>query len=108
MCVPSVKLRDKAVPRPKSDEIADATRSMESVTRPGTVVGTLPYMAPEILRGTEADARSDVWALGVVLYEMSAGHPPFRGQTGYELSSAILRESPPPLPPQIPAGLRGS
>jgi eukaryotic-like serine/threonine-protein kinase len=92
--------------RPKGNEIAEATLSMPTVTQPGTVTGTLAYMAPEVLRGEEADARSDVWALGVALYEMATGRLPFSGKTGYELSAAILRESPAPLPSQIPAGLR--
>lgn len=91
---------------PKRSDIAEATGSMKSVTEPGAIVGTLAYMAPEVLRGEEADARSDVWSLGVALYEMAAGHRPFRGQTGYELSSSILREPPAPLDTQIPLGLR--
>jgi serine/threonine-protein kinase len=85
-------------------ELTDlSTHADLSLTEPGAVVGTLAYMAPEQLRGVPADARSDVWALGVVLHEMAAGARPFSGRTGYELSSAILHEPPPPLPARVPA-----
>src|SRR6476646_8923536 len=54
------------------------TRTMQSLTVEGTVVGTPHYMAPELLQGKPADARSDLWALGVVLHEMLAGQLPFQ------------------------------
>jgi len=82
-----------------------ATRSQGSLTDAGSVVGTLAYMAPEVLQGEPADARSDLWALGVMLYEMTAGRLPFQGTTSFAVSSAILRESPPPLS-TAPPGLR--
>jgi eukaryotic-like serine/threonine-protein kinase len=64
----------------------------------GGIVGTLPYMAPEQLRGLPPDPRSDIWSLGVVLYELAAGTRPFSGNTGMELSAAILTRDPPPVP----------
>ena len=59
--------------------------------------GTVPYMAPELLRGRPADRRSDVWALGVLVYEMVSGRRPFAGGTRYELAAAILGDQPAPL-----------
>ena len=90
------------------EELAEATTvSRQSLTAPGMVAGTLAYMAPEQLRGQPADARSDIWALGVVLYEMATGKRPFQGQTGFELTSAILNQPLPPLPSSVPAPLAG-
>ncbi len=63
-------------------------------TQPGTVVGTLGYMAPEQLKGDTADARSDIFALGCVLYEMVAGRRAFGGNTTAEMIAAILKEEP--------------
>ena len=82
------------------------TETQASMTQAGTFLGTLPYMAPEQLRGLRADARSDIWAFGLVLYEMVAGERPFKGKTGVELSSAILHQPPEPLPRRVPVSRR--
>ena len=63
-------------------------------------------MAPEMLRGRPADARADIWALGVLIYEMVAGRRPFRGSTRYEVGAAILSDPAVPLPKTVPASLR--
>jgi len=81
------------------------TRSFATVQDASSVSGTLPYMAPEILRGEAADGRSDLWALGVVLYELASGRLPFEGRTGFEISSIIMREPQKPLGPPVPPGL---
>lgn len=82
------------------------TRTKASETGAGPLAGTLAYLAPELLRGGAADKRSDVWALGVLLYEMAAGRLPFQGSTPFELTAAILEGVPPPLPTKLPMLLR--
>lgn len=82
-----------------------ATRSIVPSHDASSLSGTLAYMAPEILRGSAADHRSDLWSLGVVLYESVSGRLPFAGGTAFEISSAILREVPGPLAPTVPPGL---
>src|SRR4029434_944854 len=85
---------------------AAITEMHASLTQAGTAVGTLPYMSPEQLRGGPVQISSDIWALGVVLYEMSAGTRPFTGQTPFELSAAILNDDPAPLPSEVPLNLQ--
>jgi eukaryotic-like serine/threonine-protein kinase len=85
--------------------------SMEGVTRStkldsDSVAGTLAYLAPELLQGKAPDAQTDIWSLGVLLYELAAGELPFQGRTGFELTTAILRESPAALPAHVTPGLR--
>ena len=79
--------------------------TMTVLTSEGTMVGTPAYMSPEQLRGQAADARSDIWALGVTLHEMASGTRPFQGQSAFELSAGILSKPPEPLPPGVPAEL---
>ena len=63
-------------------------------TRPGMTMGTVGYMSPEQLRGLEVDARTDIWSLGVILYEMIAGRPPFEGSTRSDVIASILNVEP--------------
>src|SRR5436189_1733071 len=71
-------------------------------TRLGLVLGTAHYMSPEQARGQKVDARLDIWSLGVVLYEMVGGSPPFRGETPSDCIASILTTEPPPLSGVLP------
>jgi Tol biopolymer transport system component/predicted Ser/Thr protein kinase len=79
-----------------TQSIPSPTRG-EPLTAAGTIVGTFQYMAPEQLEGREADARSDIFALGCVLYEMATARPAFAGKTKASLIAAILASEPPPI-----------
>jgi serine/threonine protein kinase/tetratricopeptide (TPR) repeat protein len=83
---------DSATPAGEDDK----TRAM-SLTRHGTLLGTMAYMSPEQLRGQPADARSDVFALGILLYELSTRQQPFTGESMLDITSSILRDTPTPL-----------
>jgi eukaryotic-like serine/threonine-protein kinase len=76
------------------------------LTQQGTVVGSLTYIAPERLRGELPDRRSDLYAIGVILFEMLSGAPPFRAASDLELVELHLDAPPPPLDPAIPESLR--
>src|SRR5262249_42023938 len=93
--------------RPMSDDHPRDT-TVTQQTRPGLVLGTAHYMSPEQARGQKVDARSDIWSLGVVLYEMVGGNPPFRGETPSDCIASIRTKEPPPLSgvlPDVPAEL---
>lgn len=80
--------------------------SMSSAMETATVAGTVSHMAPEVLLGHQPDPRGDIWALGVLLYEMASGDLPFNGETPFETSSAVLHADPAPLPSRVPLALR--
>ena len=76
------------------DPSLDATQAVTAaspLSSAGQVVGTVPYMAPEQVRGEAVDSRTDLFALGIMLYELSTGRRPFEGATAGVISSAILR-----------------
>ena len=83
----------------------EAALSQTPLTEAGSLMGTMHYLAPEVLRGEAAAPQSDIWAFGVILYEMAAGKLPFDGRTSFELTSTILRDAPPLLPSRVPAPL---
>ena len=86
-----------------------STVTLQQVTSPGHVLGTVGYMSPEQVRGEAADASSDVFAFGVILYEMLAGKRPFQRDTSAETMAAILREDHPTLSDSgvtVPPGLQ--
>jgi serine/threonine protein kinase len=82
---------------PASADLSSASRASQSSTDAGVVLGTVRYMSPEQARGLKADARADVWSLGVVLYEIVAGKAPFEGVNTFEVVAAILEREPLPL-----------
>ena len=101
-----VKVLDFGLARKLPPNDPDADTSSDLALDDGRhIAGTLAYLAPEVLRGEAAREQSDLWALGVMLYEMAAGVRPFQGDNGFSLSTAILRDPPAPLPAHLSAGL---
>jgi len=91
-----LKIVDFGIARRLDPEVSDAA-TLASVTATGTTIGTPYAMAPEQVRGAHADDRTDVWALGVLLYEMLSGSRPFPGATVGEMFASILRDPPAPF-----------
>jgi eukaryotic-like serine/threonine-protein kinase len=101
------KLKGPAVPISMT-AIEHATTTGGPKTASGTILGTVHYMSPEQVEGREADTRSDIWALGVVIYEMATGSRPFEGESAASIIGAILKDTPAPLTarqPLAPAAL---
>ncbi|MCI0486362.1 MAG: serine/threonine-protein kinase [Blastocatellia bacterium] len=71
-------------------------------TAPGVIMGTVSYMSPEQARGARLDERTDIFSLGIVLYEMMTGHQPFEGETATDVIASILKTDPPPLAAYLP------
>lgn len=91
------KLSEPAAEPGSSNVDTEAMTRARLNTAPGTVLGTVGYMSPEQARGLEVDARTDIWSLGVVLYEMITGRPPFAEPTATDVLVAVLQKDPPPL-----------
>jgi serine/threonine protein kinase len=92
-----VKILDFGLARLEPDGSDEGGSALPTVSRtePGTVLGTVGYMSPEQVRGLPVDARSDIFSLGAVLYEMVTGRRPFAGKSAADVMAAVLRESPP-------------
>src|SRR5438552_5343319 len=85
------KLAEQEGPMPKDEVLLLVETNL------GSILGTVPYMSPEQTCGAPADKRTDIWSLGVVLYEMLTGHQPFMGDTPREVMTSVLEKEPPPL-----------
>src|SRR6202162_2791774 len=89
--------------------ISELSTAIDTISDPGTILGTLQYMAPEQLEGREVDARTDIFAFGAVVHEMVTGKKTFDGQSRASVIAAILKEVPSPLGesnPRVPAELQ--
>jgi serine/threonine protein kinase/Tol biopolymer transport system component len=101
------KLADFGLAKLQEPADPEGARTLtEGQTRPGLLMGTIPYMSPEQASGGAVDSRSDIFSFGIVLYETLGGQRPFTGATDLEVLQKLIHATPPPLPETVPAGLR--
>jgi eukaryotic-like serine/threonine-protein kinase len=114
---PEVAVTGRAIgpltPSTPTMNLTSLTAATSPLTQKGSIVGTFQYLAPEVLQGAEADARSDIFSFGCVLYEMAAGRRAFEGKSQLSVLTAILEKEPepivatPPVPPMLDRVIRG-
>jgi serine/threonine-protein kinase len=103
------KVMDFGLARMTTGATDSEAETQSLLTTPGAVIGTVPYMSPEQVRGESLDARSDIFSFGVTLYEMLSGRQPFASESAAATASAILTHEPPPLArfaPDVPEELQ--
>ena len=104
-----VKVMDFGLAKLMHPDVVESEAETEArISTPGAIIGTVPYMSPEQVRGEALDGRSDIFSFGVVLYEMIAGRPPFVGSTVGDVIAAILLTVPPPLHTLAPEAYRSA
>jgi Tol biopolymer transport system component/predicted Ser/Thr protein kinase len=103
------KLADFGLAKLAESADTDLSRTLtEGRTRPGVIIGTVPYMSPEQASGKPVDARSDIFSFGVLLYEMLGGRRPFTGNTDLQVLQAIVHSPAEPLGEDVPQSLRSA
>ncbi len=97
-----VKILDFGLAKVIKREESDAILGSVELTQMGTPFGTASYMSPEQARGERADTRSDIFSLGVVMYEMFTGRLPFKGKTSVDVMHSVIHDDPPPMGDAVP------